>query len=396
MIDFDFKPDRKKEKCRKWDYNLIKQKYGDIPKDFIPMWIADMDFKIPKKLEENMIEAIKIGVFGYTYCYDEFYDAVINWQKRRHNIAIKKEEIILTYGTVSTLHYVIQAFCKENDNIILNTPIYSPFEDCAKKQGVNIIFNTLINIDNKYYIDFEKLEKDMKKHKPKLMLFCSPHNPSGRIWTIEEINKIAKLCKENNIILISDEVHSEHIHIGKHYSMLSLEKDLVDNIIFLTSPNKAFNLGGLKTSYAIIKNKDLFNIFKKQLNKNSITSPNVFGILSLITVYNDCEDWLDSVNNYIYENYLILKEYIDNNNLLSLMELESSYLPFINIKNTNLNSKGFCFKLAREEGIILEPGENFVKDGEDFVRMNIGTQRENLLKAINKINNFLKKRINDI
>lgn len=390
MIKFDFKPDRKKEKCRKWDYSLIKQKYGDIPKDFIPMWIADMDFKIPIKLEEKMIDTVKRGVFGYTYCYDEFYDAVINWQKDKHNVELEKEDIILTYGTVSTLHYVIQAFCKENDNIILNTPIYSPFEDCAKKQGVNIICNTLKNIDNRYYIDFEKLEDDIKKNKPKLMLFCSPHNPSGRIWTIEEITKVAKICKENNVILVSDEVHSEHIHIGKHYSMLSLEKDLIDNIIFLTSPNKAFNLGGLKTSYAIIKNKDLLKRFKMQLNKNSITSPNVFGILSLITVYNDCEDWLDGVNKYIYENYLLLKKYVDSNNLISIMDMESSYLPFIDIKNTNLTSKEFCFKLAQEEGVILEPGGNFVKDGDNFVRMNIGTQRDNVLKAIERLDNFFK------
>ena len=390
MIKFDFKPDRKKEKCRKWDYSLIKQKYGDIPEDFIPMWIADMDFKIPTKLEEKMIEAVKRGVFGYTYCYDEFYDAVINWQKNRHNVLLEKEDIILTYGTVSTLHYVIQTFCKENDNVILNTPIYSPFEDCVKKQGVNVICNTLKNIDNRYYIDFEKLENDIKKNKPKLMLFCSPHNPSGRIWTIEEITKVAKICKENNVILVSDEVHSEHIHIGKHYSMLSLEKGLVDNIIFLTSPNKAFNLGGLKTSYAIIKNKELLKRFKTQLNKNSITSPNVFGVLSLITVYNECEDWLNNVNTYIYENYLLLKKYVDSNSLLNMMEMESSYLPFIGIKNTNLTSKEFCFKLAKQEGVILEPGGNFVKDGDNFIRMNIGTQRDNILKAIERLDNFLK------
>lgn len=389
-MEFDFFPDRKREKCRKWDYNIIKQKFGDIPEDFIPMWIADMDFKIPNELKNKMIDFINIGVFGYTYCYDEFYNAVLNWQKNKHNVIIKKEEVILTYGTVSTLHYIIQAFCKKGDNIILNTPVYSPFSDCAKKQGVNVVCNSLVIKENRYYIDFDMLENQIKQTKPKIMLFCSPHNPSGRVWSKSEIINICNLCKKYNIILVCDEVHSENVYLGKHTSILSLKNELIENVIFVTSPNKAFNLGGLKTSYIVIKNLDLLNKLKIQLNKNSITSPNVFGILALTTVYNECDYWLKSVNEYIYNNYNYLKKYINNQNIISMMEMESSYLPFINIKNTNLSSKQFCMKIAKEKGVILEAGENFVKDGENFIRMNIGTQKNNLIEAITRLDDFIK------
>lgn len=267
MYSFDYKPDRISEKCRKWDINIVRDKFGDVREDFIPMWIADMDFKVPTQIEKRFTEAVKRGVFGYTYVYDEFYNAVINWQRDMHNVEVKKEEITLTYGTVSTLHYVVQAFCKEGDSIILNTPVYDPFEGSAKKQGVNVISNTLDVVDNRYYINFQSLEFQIKEHKPKLMMFCTPHNPSGRIWTVEEMNKVATICKNNDVLLIADEVHAEHIHYGEFKSILNIEKELQENLILLTSPNKGFNLGGLKTSYAIIRNKKIRDTFQAKLKR---------------------------------------------------------------------------------------------------------------------------------
>lgn len=391
MYNFDYKPDRVSEKCRKWDLNIIKDKFGDVSEDFIPMWIADMDFKIPSQIEDRFIDAVKRGVFGYTYCYDEFYNSVINWQKDMHKVEVKKEEITLTYGTVSTLHYTVQAFCKEGDSIILNTPVYDPFESSAKKQGVEVINNTLDVIDNRYYINFDLLEEQIKNHKPKLMMFCTPHNPSGRIWTIKEISKVARICKENGVILIADEVHAEHIHYGEFNSILNIEDELLENVILLTSPNKGFNLGGLKTSYSIIKNKKVRDIFKSKLQQNSITSPNVFGIVGLISAYDECREWLVGVNKYIKENYEILESWVNKYENISMMKMESSYLAWINISKLGISAKELTNRLALDIGVLVEDGSHFVNDGEGYIRINLGTQRENVVNALNRMDEFMNK-----
>lgn len=393
MHNFDHKPDRVSEKCRKWDLNIIRDKFGDVSEDFIPMWIADMDFKIPTQIENKFIEAVKRGVFGYTYCYDGFYNAVINWQRDMHNVEVKKEEITLTYGTVSTLHYTVQAFCKEGDSIILNTPVYDPFESSAKKQGVNVINNTLNVFGNRYYINFDLLESQIKEYKPKLMMFCTPHNPSGRIWTIEEMSKVARICKENNVLLIADEVHAEHIHFGEFNSILKIDDELLENVILLTSPNKAFNLGGLKTSYSIIRNKEIRNIFKSKLQQNSITSPNVFGIIGLITAYDECREWLIDVNKYIKGNYELLEDWVSNYENISIMKMESSYLAWINISELGMNSKNLTDRLALEVGVLVEDGSHFVNDGDNYIRINLGTQRENVVRALERIDSFIKSNI---
>lgn len=390
MYDFNIKPDRVSEKCRKWDLDIIRSKFGNVDDNFIPMWIADMDFKIPSQIEAKFMDAIKRGVFGYTYCYDEFYNAVINWQKDMHGVDVKKEEITLTYGTVSTIHYTIQAFCNEGDNIILNTPVYDPFESAAIKQGVNVIKNTLDIIDNRYYINFDRLESQIKEHKPKLMLFCTPHNPSGRIWSLEEIEKVAKLCLENDVILVADEVHAEHIHFGKFESVFKLSDDLLENIILLTSPNKGFNLGGLKTSYSIIRNEKIRNIFKSKLTQNSVTSPNVFGIIGLITAYDECRDWLAQINDYIKENFNTVENFINTKlPMLKVMKMESSYLAWVDISELNMSATELTNRLAQDVGVLVEDGSHFVQDGEKFIRLNLGTQKENICNALDRIEKFI-------
>lgn len=391
MCKFDYKPDRVSEMCRKWDLDIIRDKFGDVSEDFIPMWIADMDFKIPQQIENKFIEAVKRGVFGYTYCYDEFYNAVINWQKDMHGVNVEKDEITLTYGTVSTLHYTVQAFCKEGDSIILNTPVYDPFESSAKKQGVKVINNELDVIDNRYYINFDLLEAQIKENQPKLMMFCTPHNPSGRIWTIEEMSKVARICKDNNVVLIADEVHAEHIHYGEFNSILKIEDELLENVILLTSPNKGFNLGGLKTSYSIVKNKELRQIFKSKLQQNSITSPNVFGIIGLITAYDECRDWLKEVNEYIKGNYELLEAWVNKYENLSVMKMESSYLAWINISELGMTSKEVTNILALDYAVLVEDGGHFVNHGDNYIRVNLGTQRENVEKALEKMDKFMKK-----
>lgn len=384
MYNFNEVPDRISEKCRKWDKEIVKRNFGEVPDNYIPMWIADMDFKIPKEIEEEFEKAVKRGVFGYTYCYDEFYDAVIDWQLSMHEAEVKKEWITLSYGTVSTIHYAIQAFCSAGDYVLMNTPVYDPFDAASKRQDVRRIYNSLLVKDNRYFIDFERLEQQLKKYKPKLYLFCSPHNPSGRIWSIEELEKVAKLCRESGTILIVDEVHAEHIHYGKFTSIL--KSNNINNLILLTSPNKGFNLGGLKTSYSIIPSESIRKRFRKKLEQNSITSPNVFGIIGLVAAYKKGRPWLKEVSQYIKENYELFREYIEKNiPSLKVMEMESSYLAWVDIRRTKLSSGEMTKILASKSGVLVENGAHFVNDGEGYIRVNLGTQRANVLEALKRM-----------
>ena len=252
MFDFDKIIERQSDKCRKWDHTFVCSRFGDVPESFIPLWIADMDFTSPPAVIDGFRRIVEHGTFGYTWCFDEFYDAVIAYQRKRHQDEVEKSWITLTYGTVSTLHYTVQAFCKPGDSVMMNTPVYDPFAMAAQRQGVQVLANPLRVEENRYQLDFNLIEEQLKTHRPTLWFFCSPHNPSGRIWREEEIRQVSDLCQRYGTILVVDEVHAEHILDGKFASCLTSGCAAQDNLIVLTSPNKAFNLGGLKTSYSMI------------------------------------------------------------------------------------------------------------------------------------------------
>ncbi len=384
--NFDEMANRYIDHCRKWDQKIVQSKYPGTPKNFIPMWIADMDFASAPEINDAFIEIAQNGAYGYTYAFNKFFESVISWYKKRNGIGLEKDWITLSYGTVSTIHYLYQAFCQPNDSIIVSTPVYDPFSYAAKHNGLNVIHNTLIYENNRYFIDYELLEKQLKYQHPRIYLFCSPHNPSGRIWEKEEIEKVAYLCKKYNVLFVCDEVHSEIVLYGKFVSALQLPKKYFDNLIVLHSPNKAFNLGGLKTSYSIIPNSNVRQIFKHRLKMNSITSPNLFGVIGLTTAYTEGEAWLEALTNYIRENYEYTKKILETNiNNWNLVPMEASYLPWVDISKTGKTSTEIINHTAKKAGVILEPGTNYTADGDNFIRLNIGTTRDLLIEALDRL-----------
>lgn len=384
--DFDNMANRKIDRCRKWDKQIVCDKFPKVKDDFIPMWIADMDFKAAYEISEEFIKLSLNGAFGYTYAYQEFYQAVIDWHKRRHNNEVKKEWVTLSYGTVSTIHYMYQAFCQPGDKVIMNTPVYDPFAYAAEHNDIQIIKNKLKYKKQKYNIDFDRLEYQFKTEKPKIYLFCSPHNPAGRIWTLSEIEKVGELCLKYDVLLAVDEVHSEIILYGEFYSALQLPSKYLDNLILLTSPNKGFNLGGLKTSYSIIPNENIREKFRKQLERNSITSPNLFGVVGITTAYTKAELWLNELVEYLRENYEYTKQVIKEKfPTWKLMEMEASYLPWIDISETGYTATELTERMANEAGVIIEDGSHYVADGEKFIRLNIGTPRDILVEALERM-----------
>lgn len=386
MFDFDKIIERKSDKCRKWDHQFVCSRFGAVPQNFIALWIADMDFTSPPVVIEGFQRIVEHGTFGYTYCFDEFYAAVIEFQRARHHVNVERDWITLTYGTVSTLYYMVQAFCQAGDSVMMNTPVYDPFAMATQRQGVGVLANPLKVENNRYQLDFALIEDQLKCHKPKLWFFCSPHNPSGRIWTLNEIRQVSDLCKRYGVILVVDEVHAEHLLDGKFTSCLASGAAAQDNLILLTSPNKAFNLGGLKTSYSIIPNDTLRQRFRQQLEKNSITSPNIFGVWGIILAYQQGLPWLDALNNYLRGNARYLAEafqtYFPD---WKMMTPESSYLAWIDVSGSGQTATEVVNHFAHNSGVIIEDGSHYVQDGERFIRINFGTQRYWLEQAIERM-----------
>ncbi|MDO4432238.1 MAG: PatB family C-S lyase [Aerococcaceae bacterium] len=390
MYQFDELPNRKLDKSRKWDETLLKSRFPNLPEDYIPMWIADMDYVLAPEILDALRSILEIGTLGYTYTYDAFYDAVIDWQKRRHQVDVTKEAITLVYGTVSTIHYLLQCFCTTSQKVLMNTPVYDPFALAAERNGIEVITNPLIVRENRYYIDFDLLETQLREQRPDVYLFCSPHNPAGRIWTREEMQQVYDLCQQYGVLLVVDEVHSEHILFGEHTSIGALNDEVKNNVILLTSPNKGFNFGGLKTSYAIIWNADIRRRFQTHLAKNSITSPNPFGIAALIAAYNESEQWLDAVTDYLRDNYLLTKQMIARDfPTWQLMEMDASYLCWIDVSQGDMSASELVPFLAEKAGVILEDGTHYVANGENYIRINIATSRELLLQAFERMKEVL-------
>lgn len=391
VYEFDQLADRTIDHARKWDRALLKKKFSALPEEVIPMWIADMDFRVAPVISEAFKQVVENGAYGYTYAYDAFYQAVIDWHKRRHKNHVEKEWIMLSYGTVSTIHYFYQAFCQPNDKVVINTPVYDPFAYAARNNGLQVVTNPLvIQQDGRYAINFHQLEKIMKEEKPAVYLFCSPHNPSGRIWEKQELVKVAKLCQLYDVLFVCDEVHSELILSGSFTSCLQLPTSYYENMILLSSPNKGFNLGGLKTSYSIIPSELLRRRFQQRLKINSITSPNIFGVIGLTTAYQSGEEWLDQLVEYLRKNYEYTNSFIKKNiPEWRVIPMQASYLPWIDISETHNDSEVFVTALAEKTGVIVDPGTNYASDGQGFIRLNLGTSFDLVKEALEKIAFFV-------
>lgn len=386
IYDFDTMADRSIDHARKWDASIIQQKFPGTPSDFIPMWIADMDFPAAPEIRRALTRVAENGAYGYTSAHDGFYDAVISWQKRRHGNEVKRDWITLSYGCVSTMHYMYQAFCQPDDCVALLTPVYDPFGYAAHHNGVRTISCPLVYRDRTYHIDFDLLDRMMTEQHPRILFFCSPHNPGGRIWTAGEIERVAELCLDHRAILAVDEVHSEHIIDGAFTSALQLPMRYLDNLILLTSPNKGFNLGGLKTSYSIIPSESLRERFRHRLQMNSITSPNVFGCAAIIAAYNECEDWLDAVTSYLAESYREVDTFISERmRSWELMRMQASYLPWVNVSQTGHDATEITRHMAHEAGVIIEDGSHYVSDGDSFIRLNLGMPRKLVMECMERM-----------
>jgi len=386
--DFDKIVERKNTNCFKWDYN--KQMFDK--EDVIPLWVADMDFAAPDAVVQKLIKRAEHGVYGYSFEPEEYYEVFINWLDRRHNWKIKKEWIINATGIVPAINFAIQCFTEPGDNILVQTPVYFPFFESIKKNERKVVNSQLRLIGSKYEIDFEDLEKKLKND-VKIMLLCSPHNPVSRVWSQEELQKIGSLCLQNNVLLISDEIHADLIlNNNKHIPISSLSAEIQDITISMYAPSKTFNVAGLSTCSIIIPNEDIRKNYQEFMDKLGLHLINNFGIDAFIAAYKDGEEWLEQLLDYLWKNYKFVQKYLENNiPQIKAIELEGTYLMWLDCRELKLRQKELIGLFVNKAGLGLNDGAVFGSGGYGFMRLNIGCSRKLLKKALDQLKEIFKK-----
>lgn len=355
----------------KWDTGIEKRFKTE---GLIPMWVADMEFRVPDEVVEALNKRISHGVFGYTHLWDSYFEAFFNWQKSRYDIDLKKEWISFSSGLVTALYLIVNAFTNKEDGIIILTPVYYPFHNAVKDNERNLITCDLKNDNGIFTIDFEKLEDKIIKNKVKLIIFCNPHNPVGRVWTKEEIEKVFEICKKHDLYIVSDEIHQDiNLGIRPFVSALSVKNKYYQKLIVLNSASKTFNLASLLNSHVIIPNEEIRKKYKKFVSKVNRTEFNLLGLIATESAYRYGGDWVDGLLKTIKRNYEYIKEEFSNRiPEIIISPLEGTYLPFFDLRN--IVSKDRVKEFIQDDcKIAIDFGEWFGKNFKGFIRVNIAT-----------------------
>lgn len=388
IYNFDESINRKNTGCVKFDG--LKERFG--VEDLIPMWVADMDFPVAKPIIEAIKHRAEHPILGYAKFEDSYYDAIIYWMKNKHNWNIKKEWICFTPGVVSALNYAVQAFSSQGDEIIIQTPVYAPFSKTIKFNGRTVVNNPLKYEDGNYTMDFDDLKRKITS-RTKLLFLCNPHNPVGRVWTLEELKTLGEICIDNNIIIISDDIHFDLIYSGHNHTVIaSISETFAENSIICTAPSKTFNIAGLQVSNIIIPNKELRKRFKITLENNAVSGANVFGIEALKASYYHCDDWLSQLMIYLEEslNYVIdfIENYIPK---MKVIKPQGTFIIWLDCSNLNMNEKEIKEFFIRKCRLGLDEGSIFGQEGKYFMRMNIACSKKIIDEALNRIKTEVDK-----
>lgn len=383
--------DRKGTNSMKWDECFLQEQFGRG--DLLPLWVADMDFKCPQAVIDAMMKRVEHGIFGYSFRDDSYYEAVINWYKKRHDWEIHKEWIVFTPGVVPALNYLVQAFCSPKDKVIIQDPVYYPFRKAILDNGCKVVYNSL-KMENGYYtMDFDDLKEKVKDPAVKFLILCSPHNPVGRVWTKEELIRLGEICIENNVIVVADEIHSDLILKGhKHIPFANISEEFAKNAIICTAPSKTFNLAGLQMSNMIIPNEKLRESFKKVLTRNHIELSNPFGIVALMAAYKEGEPWLEDVLDYLESNVDFIEGFVNEKmDQVKFIRPQGTYLGWLDFREITKNKKELDHILINKAKVALDGGYWFGKGGEGFARINFACSQKTLEKALNRIEKAIKE-----
>ena len=385
--DFETLVDRSQNGSAKW--NGMKDHNPAVAKNIAPLSVADLDLKLAPEIAEGMLEFMQNNpVFGYTNGTAAYYDAVINWMKDKHNYQVEKEWIVLSNGVVPALSDGVTAFTEENDGVIIFTPVYYPFYRAIELNNRRVQRCPLINHENSYQIDFDKFEELAKQANTKLLILCNPHNPVGRVWTKEELEKIADICLNNGIIILSDEIHEDLTMPGyTHYPIAVLSEVIGDITVTCTAPSKSFNIAGLQGSNIIIKNKEWRAKFIAQQGKKGFFTLNTLSFEATRLAYTKGDAWLAEFKTLIHHNYDILVDFIKKNlPSVTVYPLEGTYLAWLDFRNLGYDYLELEKKMIAAD-LYLDEGYVFGQEGEGFERINIACPTWVLKEALERLKN---------
>ncbi len=381
MDIFETVHNRKNTRSVKWD--LVKDLFQS--EDVLPMWVADMDFQSPDAVNRALIARAEHGIYGYTIVDHEVKSSILNWVDKRHHWKIEAEWLSFSPGVVTTLHMAIQALTEPGDQILIQTPVYTPFYNVIKAHDRKIVKNPLVLEKGKYHIDFQDLEEKLKQG-VKAFILCNPHNPVGRVWSKEELEGIAGLCQKYDVLIISDEIHCDLTFPRKeHIPIASLSNDALHRTITCMAPSKTFNLAGLQASYAITANKEYRRKLEKQFYNQGFHGLNIMGNVALEAAYQHGEEWLDELRAIIQSHYLYVKEELESKTDLRVIESEGTYLVWIDCSSLQLDAKELRNFFNKEAKVGLNAGIDYGEEGEQFMRMNIACPRKLLEEGVSRI-----------
>jgi len=382
-MKYNFDKIVKRIQSEKWDGR--KKIFGR--EDIIPMWVADMDFESPKPVVDAIVKRAEHSVFGYTFRPSSYSESIINWFSKRYNWEINKEWLNYSPGVVPALSFIALSFSHPGDKIIVQSPVYRRFFEVITPNGRQVLNNPLLLKNGRYTIDFDDFEKKASDSKSKLFFLCNPHNPVGRVWSREEIIKLGKICIKNNIIIVSDEIHSDLIYKGyKHVVFASISEEFAQNSITLNSPSKTFNLAGLQTSIVIIPNKKYYKIYDNKISSLKVGRSNVFGLVALEAAYNFGENWLEQLLEYLEGNLKYLTNFIKEKvPKIKVIKPEGTYLVWLDCRQLALNDLELREFMIEKAKVGLLDGYKFGQGGEGFQRINIGCPRIILKESLERI-----------
>lgn len=364
-------------------YAKAQQLHPDLPEDYIPMWVADMDFACPAPVLDAMKSRLDKRILGYSDISDEAYlDAVTGWMKRRHGWDVEGSRITFSCGVVPAMQAAAFYLTRPGDGIIMNTPAYHPFDDSIRKFGRVPVYNKLINCNGRYEIDFEDLEQKAKKPENTMFFFCSPHNPTGRVWTEEEITRVGQICFENNVFVFSDEIHSDLLRKGSRHIPFGKVFPEEQRIIVATAPSKTFNIAGNQLANLIMPNQKMA---KEWTDREACGFPNPLSIVACIAAYNQCGDWLEELKSYLDESFRFMKDYLEKNMPKAKMNIpEGTYLAWVDLSGYGRKREDLSREIAKA-GVFIEYENEFVQDGDGHVRINIACPRSILEEGLKRL-----------
>ena len=350
--------------------------------DLLPMWVADMDFKTPPFIVEVMKKRMECEVFGYTARPESWYEAIISWQARRHQWTITKEMISFVPGVVPALAMAVQSFTERGEKVMIQQPVYNPFAQVVRNNHRELVNCPLELKDGQYHINFEVFEEKIKGCK--LFLFCHPHNPGGRVWTREELQKVAAICAQNNVIIVADEIHADlTLPPYQHIPFATVSEEAAQNSVVFASPSKAFNMAGLATSYAVIANPPLRRRFESYVEGNELAAGNVFAFNTVVAAYNKGEEWLQQMLNYVQGNVDEVIHYIEKYiPQLKVIVPQASYLVFIDFSALQLSQKEIVALCTDKAHLALNDGAIYGEEGKGYMRINLACPRSVVKQAL--------------